>query len=189
MTRRSIVLVALAALTLAGTGSAWAQADRNVEIAAGVHYPLVSQDFDISQNLGYQLRGGIELKNAWWGYLVAEFLPTEDDLGDDLSVDRTLYGLGVRYEDDGEEGLRLFAQFGLGLGKLSYEGPAPSGLTQDTDLNYWYELGGGLIIGKNERWKYRFGVVYRRLSPDQRSVLLRSSQSEIVPSFEVGFRF
>ncbi len=182
----------VAAVVLLGSAlSANAQNVRHVQVGGGLQYPLVSQQFDVQQALGYHVRVGVRLRDNLWLNGVYELLTTEDDLGRKADVDVKLYGIGADFLFKGEEGIRVFVTGAIGKGTLDWANPGPSfeGRPDNTDLNLWYEAGGGLWLGKSDRWGIRFALTYRRLSPDQPAGLLKGARGEVVPSVDFLWRF
>lgn len=183
--------VVLAALLFGAALPAEAQTVRRVQVGAGLQYPLVSQQFDVQQALGYHARVGFRIKDNLWANGVYETLTTEDDLKRKGDVDIKLYGVSVDYLFKGDEGLRLFVTGAVGKGTLDWANPGPSvgGRPDNVDLNLWYEAGGGLWLGKSDRWSVRFALTYRRLGPDTPSALLAGGRGEVVPSVDFLWRF
>lgn len=181
----------VAALLSGAALPANAQAVRHVQLGGGIQYPLVSQQFDVQQALGYHARVGFRIKDNLWASGVYEMLTTQDDLKRKADVDIKLYGVSVDYLFQGDEGLRLFVTGAVGKGTLDWANPGPSvgGRPDGTDLNLWYEAGGGLRLGKSDRWSVRFALTYRRLSPDKPSALLTGGRGEVVPSVDFLWRF
>lgn len=185
-------LRSLAPLLLALVAApAAAQETRSLQLGAGLQYPLVSQEFNVGQALGYHVRAGFTLRDNLWANFTYELTPTRASFGNYSDVDVSTYGLGLDYAFAGEEGVRIFLTTAIGLGQLEVadEGSFAEGTIKSTDLDLWYEIGGGLLLGQSERWLLRFGLTYRRLSPDEKTGLMTGTRGELHPSLAALWRF
>jgi hypothetical protein len=134
--------------------------------------------------------------------------------GGDASL--TLYGLNGVFVITGESDMQLYAVASVGQGELDYENPGRDvvwpekvigdgvedrytfeevsltdelGLVEDTDIDFWYEVGAGIRFGFGQRWGMRLQVTFRRLSPEEPAVVMENGVSEVFPSASATFRF
>lgn len=196
------LMVALVLASLFSVQPAHSQQEKNLELDLGINYNLLSQRFDIDQAAGLRFRAMAKLGEKVWGGLIAEYTKTQEDLAlsegekqefiGDADVKLKLYGLGLNYLLPSEEGMQFFLCGNVGLGKVEDDNSALAearGVKSDTDISLWYEAGAGISLGKSERWGMRFTVTYRRLRPNDRSLVLDGARSALVPAFDIGIRF
>ncbi|UCF68745.1 MAG: hypothetical protein JSV80_05505 [Acidobacteriota bacterium] len=194
ITRALVCMVFLSVWTLA---PALAQ-DAKYEFSLGVHYPLVSEGFEIEQDPAYNARFSVAVNDVFSIGVLYELLESTDNF--DLAqlpvpkrgdVEMTTYGIFGEWVVAGDPGFEVLVVGALGQGEVEYENPNVSapGLPDDSDISLWVEAGGGVRFGAGERWAFRIQVTGRRIKPERESLILTESETFIVPTFTVGIRF
>ncbi|MBP7149432.1 MAG: outer membrane beta-barrel protein [Acidobacteria bacterium] len=165
--------------------------DQKFEVALGVQYPLVTQNLDIDQDLGQHARLGYRFTQKFTGELLFDRLSTKDDIGRGGDVEMTMYGLGASLVMGGEPTFQIMTVAGLGIGDFTYDNPKREDPDHpnDTDIQYWYEAGGGVQFNTSPHWNFRFQVTLRRVNADQDSLLFSGGRTMIVPALDVAIRF
>jgi hypothetical protein len=188
--RRAVPLLGVLCLVLLGAVSS-AEAQARFIGLGGVNYALLSETFDVQQEPGFHVQGEFRvIDNIYIGAMYQRVSTTDDiDRGDDVEID--YYGLTGTWIIAGDEDMRLLGIASAGAGSLTYDTPvAPDpGRVNDTDISYWYEAGTGIEFGIGANWAVRFQLTYRRISPDEESMVLESSTSALVPAVSAAFRF
>jgi hypothetical protein len=182
---------ALLALLALSQGFAAAQADRRVELFAGIQYPLVAQEFQVEQSTGFNAGVLFAVTSRFQLGGLYESYGLEDDLGRSGDADLTLYGVtGSFYLNDDPE-FRILALASAGIGELEYDNPGEPDpeLVDSTDISRWYEAGVGVQFRSGERWNFRLKLGFRQVKPDEKSILLDGTRSMLVPAAQVGVRF
>jgi hypothetical protein len=193
-----LVCAVLATMLLPGSTSL-AQ-DRTAELSVGVGYPLLSQELRMEEDSAWNVQLSYLASPRFSVGFVYERLESIDTLdqsdpgsGQLVNGDATLilYGLSGLFVLSGDPEFEVFALLSMGRGSIRFDNPLPlqDGLRNETDVDLWYEVGGGARFALGERWNLRMQVTYRRISPHQPSLLLEQSESAVVPSLFLGLRF
>jgi opacity protein-like surface antigen len=187
------LVVGMLAVALGAAAPAVAQETR-FELAAGAAYPLLSQKFEAQQSLAWRLSAGVRLTPTITLAGIYEDLSTKSDIPNrpdgDLKLD--LYGIRGTFVLNGEQDFQLIGFVGFGQGKLDFTNPAGdpgAGLVNNTDISFWWEIGGGAQFGLSKHWVLRLEFAGREVEPKEPSVVLSSTRFTLVPSAEIGFRF
>ncbi len=192
MKRLALVVAALLVVVGGSLAPASAQETR-FEVAAGIQYPLLSQQFDIQQNLGWRAKAGVRITPTLTIAAMFEKYSTLSDIPNksDGDVSQDLYGVTATLVLNGEQDFQLIGFVSVGGGKLDFTNPGftlPPGEVNSTNV-LWYELGAGAQFSLSKRWVLRIQLSGRETQPQDSSVILRNTRFSLVPSAEIGFRF
>jgi hypothetical protein len=190
---------ALLVAFVGGLSAAPAQ-DSRIEVTVGATLGLLSQEMSMEEDTSWNFQVSYLASPTFsWG-VVYEQLDTIDNLDrrdpeTDLTVNGdvsvSLYGVSALWVLAGDPEFEIFAVAAMGRGSLDYEDPLPaeSELRNETDIDLWYEFGGGSRFALGENWNLRIQVTFRRISPAMPSVLLEQSEGGVFPSFLLSRRF
>ncbi len=190
MKRLSFLGFCLAIVASLCTVPAHAQENR-YEIQLGATFPLVSRTFEVDTGTGYQLSFGIRVEEHLTLGLVYDTRTVVDDLGSDYDVDVNLYGVRAVWRLSGSSEFHLLGITSIGIGEVVWanEGPSDPAYPNDTDIDFWYEIGGGAEFGWGEHWTARLLATVRGLHPKDPTRIIPGSRSEFVPTLSFGFSF
>lgn len=191
--KRFAVVVAAVLAALIGTLVPAAAQETRFDLAGGIQYPLLSQSFDIQQNLGWRVKPGVRITPALTISAVYESYSTTSDVPNEPDGDVTqhLYGATATLVLNGEQDFQLIGFVSLGAGKLDFKNPGfalPPGLVSNTSLR-WYEIGGGAQFALSKRWVLRIQLSGRQTQPQDPCIVLKNTRFSLVPSAEIGLRF
>jgi hypothetical protein len=195
-----VPLVCALVATLLGSGSTSLAQDHDLELSAGVSFPLLSQELQLKEDSAWNVQLSYLASPSFSLGLVYERLDTIDtldqpdpDTGQPLNGDASLilYGVSGMFVLSGDPEFEVFGIVSMGRGSISFDNPLPAQgtLRDDTDVDLWYELGGGARFAFSETWNFRIQLTYRRISPQQPAVLLEQSEGSVVPSLLLSRRF
>jgi hypothetical protein len=200
--KRSVLvpLVCVLAVMLAASATTTLAQERTIELTAGASFALLPRELEISDDLSWNLQLSYIASPRLSIGLVYEKLETEDTLKQqdpltDVLVrgDATmeLYGLSGVFAVSGDPSFELIALVSAGVGSLDYENPLGStgSLANNTDLDLWYEAGVGARFALGTRSNIRLQMSWRRLHPDESSILIHKKHSAFVSSLLYSVRF
>jgi hypothetical protein len=192
MSGRNWFALGLIVVGLGAATPAFAQ-EKRFELAGGPQYPLLSQELDIDQALGWHVRFGVRYTPRLTVSAIAEVVKTKSRLPNlpDGDINIGLYGLTGTWVFAGEEGFQIFGELGIGQGEFDFE--TVSGLTaeqnSDTDISLWYEAGVGCDFAFNKSFGLKLQVTARRYKPDEPTEVMSGTRFALVPSLDLVFRF
>lgn len=195
-----VPLVCVLAVMLAGSATMTLAQERSIELTAGASFGLLPREFEISDSVSWNLQLSYVFSPRFSIGLVYESLETEDTLDQrdpetdallrgDATMD--LYGVSGVFTLSGDPSFELIALVSAGAGSLDYENPLGStgSLPNNTDIELWYEAGAGARFGLGSRSNIRLQMTWRRINPDENSILIQKEHSAFVSSLLYSVRF